>query len=170
MSRQSLTDKAYNHIKSWIIGFRLKPGSHLSIQDLAEALGISRTPLREALKVLASEGLVVLQANRGARVSKVTREELQNTFPVIAVLEQLAATQEKNSAHLEDLREQLKGCVAKLNDKERELIEYRYCEDGRINDLAEKTGMKANSISKTLQRIRRKLYVCVNNAQGGLPA
>ena len=98
------------------------------------------------------------------------KQEKKRNFFADAVLEQLAATQEKNSAHLEDLREQLKGCVAKLNDKERELIEYRYCEDGRINDLAEKTGMKANSISKTLQRIRRKLYVCVNNAQGGLPA
>ena len=68
----------------------MKPGAKIPERDLCEAFNVSRTPLREALKVLASEGLVVLQANRGARVAQVTREELEKTFPVIAVLEELA--------------------------------------------------------------------------------
>ena len=93
------------------------------------------------------------------------KQEKKRNFFSEAVLDQLSATQEKHSAHLEDLRAQLQTCVAKLKSEERQLIEYRYCDDGRINDLADKTGLKANTISKNLQRIRRKLYVCVNNAQ-----
>ena len=52
MPKESLADKAYHRIKEWIIEYRLKSGSHLSIQELAEALSISRTPVREALSRL----------------------------------------------------------------------------------------------------------------------
>ena len=70
---------------------QLKPGEKVPEKALCAAFGVSRTPLREALKVLASEGFVSLQANRGARVTEVTRAELAQAFAVIAALEQLAA-------------------------------------------------------------------------------
>ena len=52
---------------------RLKPGTRVPEKQLCEQFGISRTPLREALKVLASEGFVELLPNRGARVARLTR-------------------------------------------------------------------------------------------------
>ncbi|WP_227268236.1 GntR family transcriptional regulator [Roseobacter weihaiensis] len=90
INRPTLHEELVERLRNLVVEDALKPGEKVPEKDLCEAFGVSRTPLREALKVLASEGLVVLQANRGARVAQVTREELENTFPVIAVLEQLA--------------------------------------------------------------------------------
>jgi DNA-binding GntR family transcriptional regulator len=88
--RPTLHEELVERLRNLVVEDTLKPGEKVPEKDLCEAFGVSRTPLREALKVLASEGLVVLQANRGARVAQVTREELEKTFPVIAVLEELA--------------------------------------------------------------------------------
>lgn len=88
--RPTLHEELVERLRNLVVEDTLKPGEKVPEKNLCEAFGVSRTPLREALKVLASEGLVVLQANRGARVAQVTREELEKTFPVIAVLEELA--------------------------------------------------------------------------------
>jgi DNA-binding GntR family transcriptional regulator len=68
----------------------LAPGSRVPEKQLCEQFGVSRTPLREALKVLAHEGFVELLPNRGARVAKLTRTTLKNTFEVMQSLEALA--------------------------------------------------------------------------------
>ena len=70
----------------------IPPGARVPERELCEALGISRTPLREALKVLAAEGLVVLLPNRGARAARLTRESVQDLFEVCEGLEALAAS------------------------------------------------------------------------------
>lgn len=88
--RPTLHEELVERLRNLVVEDTLKPGEKVPEKDLCEAFGVSRTPLREALKVLASEGLVALEANRGARVAKVTRAELEKTFPVIAVLEELA--------------------------------------------------------------------------------
>lgn len=93
MPRESLTDKAYRQIKGWIIGFRLKPGSHLSIQDLAEALGISRTPVREALSRLEQEYLVVRSPMKGFTVKAPDLKETEDLFEVRTAIELLAVRQ-----------------------------------------------------------------------------
>ena len=112
MSRQSLTDKAYNHIKNWIIGFRLKPGSHLSIQDLAEALGISRTPVREALSRLEQEYLVERSPMKGFSVKALDLQEIEDLFEVRSAIELLAvrqATKRMNPKIRKQLEEGLKS-------------------------------------------------------------
>lgn len=88
--RPTLHEELVERLRNLVVEDTLKPGEKVPEKDLCEAFGVSRTPLREALKVLASEGLVVLKANCGARVVRVTREELEKAFPVIAVLEELA--------------------------------------------------------------------------------
>lgn len=88
--RQSLHDELVTRLRQAIVDGTLKPGAKVPERELCEQLGVSRTPLREALKVLANEGLIMLESNRGARVSSVTMEELEAVFPVIAVLEGLA--------------------------------------------------------------------------------
>ncbi|QBF33641.1 GntR family transcriptional regulator [Thalassococcus sp. S3] len=90
IQRPSLHEELVERLRNLVIEDELKPGEKIPEKELCAAFSVSRTPLREALKVLASEGLIVLQANRGARVSEVTMEELAQTFPVIATLEQLA--------------------------------------------------------------------------------
>jgi DNA-binding GntR family transcriptional regulator len=90
LARPSLHDELVTRLRQAVVEGVLEPGAKIPERELCESLGVSRTPLREALKVLASEGLVVLEPNRGARISPITMEELEAAFPVIAVLEGLA--------------------------------------------------------------------------------
>lgn len=106
MSRQSLTDKAYNHIKKWIIGFQLRPGSHLAIQDLAEALEISRTPVREALSRLEQEYLVERSPMKGFYVKALDLKEIADLFEIRSVIELLAVRQAAKGMNPE-IRKQL---------------------------------------------------------------
>ncbi|MEL7211118.1 MAG: GntR family transcriptional regulator [Pseudomonadota bacterium] len=90
LARPSLHEELVARLRQAIVEGALEPGAKVPERELCETLGVSRTPLREALKVLANEGLVTLESNRGARISKVTMEGLEDAFPVIAVLEGLA--------------------------------------------------------------------------------
>src|SRR5258708_27435923 len=86
----SLHDEAVARIRDLIREGRLEPGSKVSEKELCELFGISRTPLREALKVLATEGLIVLLPNRGARVARLTGKDMADLFQVMGELEGLA--------------------------------------------------------------------------------
>lgn len=90
LARPSLHDELVTRLRQAVVEGVLEPGAKIPERELCESLGVSRTPLREALKVLANEGLVVLEPNRGARISQITMEEMEAAFPVIAVLEGLA--------------------------------------------------------------------------------
>lgn len=88
--RRSLHDELVERLRRQIVEGDLPPGDKISEKDLCETYGVSRTPLREALKVLAREGLVVLTPHRGAHVAMLTVEDLEEAFPVIGALEALA--------------------------------------------------------------------------------
>lgn len=88
--RRSLHDELTELLRGLITGGELAPGEKIPEQQLCERFGVSRTPLREALKVLASEGIVTLRPNRGAVVSTLTLEELDEVFPVMGALEALS--------------------------------------------------------------------------------
>jgi DNA-binding GntR family transcriptional regulator len=85
-----LHEEVVARVRHKLIEGEIAPGARVPERELCEDLGISRTPLREALKVLASEGLVVLLPNRGARAAKLTRESVQDLFEVCEGLEALA--------------------------------------------------------------------------------
>ena len=88
--RRTLHDELTDRLRALIVEGELAPGIKVPERALCERFGVSRTPLREALKVLASEGLVDLLHNRGARVSRLTLEALEEAFPVMGALEALA--------------------------------------------------------------------------------
>jgi DNA-binding GntR family transcriptional regulator len=90
ISRPSLHDEVTNRVRDMIVDGRLAPGRRIPELELAKALGVSRTPLREALKVLASEGLVELLPQRGAVVKVFTRKDAQDMLAVIGLLEEFA--------------------------------------------------------------------------------
>jgi DNA-binding GntR family transcriptional regulator len=91
MPRAGLHEQAATRLRSLIVRGDLAPGQHLLETDLSEALGVSRTPLREALRQLASEGLVELRLNRGAIVAPLRREELTELFEALSGIERCAA-------------------------------------------------------------------------------
>ena len=89
--RSSLHEEAAARLRALIIRGDLQPGEPLVEADLCEALGVSRTPLREALKLLAAEGLVQLRLNRSAIVALIRREDIEELFEAAAGIERIGA-------------------------------------------------------------------------------
>ena len=81
----------------------LKPGQKIPEPELCQRFGVSRTPLREALKVLAAEGILQLLPNRGAVVATITDEEIEQIFPIMGALEALAGELACERMTVEDL-------------------------------------------------------------------
>jgi len=112
MAAISLTPRAlYQEVaellRQRIFNRELEPGSWIDELKLAEEYGISRTPLREALKVLATEGLVTMKVRRGAYVTEVSERDLADVYHLLALLESDAAgvvATEATTAQLKELQ------------------------------------------------------------------
>ena len=85
--RQVLHQQVGSRLRQLIVEGRIAPGAKLNERALCEQLQISRTPLREAIKMLAAEGLVALLPNRGAVAAQLSAQDVEHTFEVIAGLE-----------------------------------------------------------------------------------
>lgn len=90
VERQRLHDVVVEHLRNFITEGVLAPGKKLNERELCETLGISRTPLREALKVLAVEGLIEINPNRGATVARMSELEIRETFELMSGIEAFA--------------------------------------------------------------------------------
>ncbi len=88
--RPSLHDELAARLRRMIVEDELPPGARIPERELCERFAVSRTPLREAIKVLAREGYVILTPNRGASVAILTEKDLDEAFPIMAALEALA--------------------------------------------------------------------------------
>ena len=91
LKARALYEQVADRLREDIFSRRLQPGSWIDELKLAAELGISRTPLREALKVLATEGLVTMKLRRGAYVTEVSREDVAQVYHLLALLESDAA-------------------------------------------------------------------------------
>jgi DNA-binding GntR family transcriptional regulator len=87
----SIREAAYQHLRSAILTGLLTPGERIAEPALAETLGLSRTPIREALQSLAKEGLVEIIPHKGARVRQLSQKEIEEVYQVRAILEAEAA-------------------------------------------------------------------------------
>lgn len=103
--RRALHEEAVDRLRDLIVQGELGPGERLNERVLCERLGISRTPLREAIKLLATEGLVELLPNRGAVVAAMDTARLAETLQVMGVLEGLAGELACRNARAERIAE-----------------------------------------------------------------
>lgn len=87
----SLSERAYEAIKEAILSLEIRPGEVLSIGQLAGQLGVSRTPVRDALLLLEKDGLVTLLPQKGARVSEISNRDIEETYELRVLLESYAA-------------------------------------------------------------------------------
>jgi len=101
----SLHDGVAARLRSMVFERQLAPGQWIDEKALAEAWSVSRTPLREALKVLAAEGLVELVPQRGCRVIELSDEDADDLFPVMALLEGRCAHEAAAKASAADIAE-----------------------------------------------------------------
>jgi DNA-binding GntR family transcriptional regulator len=101
----TLHDGLLGRLRDMIVEGELAPGTRLRERELTEWLGVSRTPLREALKVLAAERLIELTPNRGARIASLSEAETQHMFELMGALEGLAGRLAATRASEADLLE-----------------------------------------------------------------
>lgn len=88
--RHSLHESLVAPLREMILQGELRPGEKVPEEQLCERFGVSRTPIREALKVLAAEGVLQILPHRGAIVARITEEQIEELFPIMASLERLA--------------------------------------------------------------------------------
>ncbi|WP_313953032.1 GntR family transcriptional regulator [Accumulibacter sp.] len=103
IAQTALYQEVAERLRQRIFSHELPPGARIDEQALTLAYGISRTPLREALKVLAAEGLVILRPRRGCFVTEVSEQDLDDIFPLMAMLEARCALEATSRAQSEDL-------------------------------------------------------------------
>lgn len=125
--RTGLHEQTIERLRTLIIRGDLAPGETLVEADLSEALGISRTPLREALKLLASEGLVELRLNRSAMITPIRESEIEELFEAVSGIERIAAELAAARMTARDL-EKLKGLQARME---------RFYDSGKLRDYFE---------------------------------
>lgn len=90
IARSTLPEAAAERLRTLIIEGELAPGTKLNERELSERLGVSRTPLREAFRMLATEGLLLQLPNRGVQVALLSADDVRDAFEVMAALEGLA--------------------------------------------------------------------------------
>lgn len=115
IQRRSLHDELVHRMRDMIVEGQLASGEKINEAEMTAAFGVSRTPLREALKVLTSENLLSHTPNRGFVVTSVTEQDIEEVFPIMGVLEGLAGEAacrhitEKQLAKVRRLHEEMVG-------------------------------------------------------------
>jgi DNA-binding GntR family transcriptional regulator len=151
---QGLHKLVVEQIQQMIIEGGLAPGTRLNERLLCEKLGVSRTPLREALKILAALGLVELLPNRGAAVVRLTAKDIGETFEVISHLEAMAgelACERITDAEINEIRAlhfEMLACHAR-----RDLPAY-YRINQAIHDLINRAARN---------EVLREIYITINS-------
>jgi DNA-binding GntR family transcriptional regulator len=111
VAARSRTQEVTDILRTSILNGELEPGSMHSIGALAETLGVSRTPVREALIELASRGMVRFQRNRGVRILQASPQDVQDIFQLRRLLE-VPAAQMATARMTPDILQRLRGIVA----------------------------------------------------------
>ncbi|MFM2051886.1 MAG: hypothetical protein RL682_2377 [Pseudomonadota bacterium] len=105
LSPRALYEEVAELLRQRIFKRELEPGSWIDELKIAEEFGISRTPLREALKVLAAEGLVTMKVRRGAYVTEVSTQDLSDVYHLLSLLESDAAGVVAEKGTSQEIRE-----------------------------------------------------------------
>src|SRR5258708_7756805 len=123
-----ISDVVFSRIRHVLTEGEIPPGARIPERELCASFAISRTPLREALKVLAAEGLVVLLPNRGSRAAKLTQKDVKELFEVCEALEASAGELACHRITEEQLRE-IAALQADMVEhyRARDLLAYYRC-------------------------------------------
>jgi DNA-binding GntR family transcriptional regulator len=122
LAPRALYQEVAELLRQRIFKRELEPGSRIDEMKLAEEYGISRTPLREALKVLAAEGLVTMKVRRGAYVTEVSEKDLSDVYHLLSLLESDAAgvvAERATDAQLQELQTLHKELEAAVGNRDK---------------------------------------------------
>jgi len=153
---KTLSQLVYENLKESILNKELEPNQRINEKEIAEKLQISRTPVREALMRLATEGFVEIFSHRECLVKEISYKELKERFQVIRVLDRLAASlifDQINSQGLTKLEKMTKKMERYYNMREfKQFLDINYIIHGKLWDyLTEKNNF-----------LQKELHVCIN--------
>ena len=152
-----LRDVVFKTLRDAILTGDLEPGERLMEIKLAEKLGVSRTPIREAIRKLELEGLVNMTPRKGAVVAEISENDLRNVLEVRRVLEKLAvklACQKISKAEIDELRENLKFFKGALKQKDANEIAKI---DVEFHDIIYKA-TRNDRLIQILYNLREQMY------------
>jgi DNA-binding GntR family transcriptional regulator len=155
---ESLTDQVYSLLEREIVEGRMKPGERIREKELAQRLGISRTPIREALLKLEMAGIVVCNSRRSYNVRILTAADISEVFEILGILEGAAVTSLEQNVTEQDL-----ALLEQYNEKMAETAKTRdFHTFGAWNEkfhdvLLSKS--KNRSLLEVCDSIRRRIYV-----------
>lgn len=122
LAPRALYEEVAELMRQKIFARELEPGSWIDELKLSEQLGISRTPMREALKVLAAEGLVTMKVRRGAYVTEVSDKDLRDVYHLLSLLESDAAgvvAQQATDEQLSELQALHRDLIVAVDEREK---------------------------------------------------
>ena len=148
LNQRALYQEVAELLRQRIFSHELAPGSWIDELKLAEEMGISRTPLREAIKVLAAEGLVTMKVRRGAYVTEVSERDMREVYDLLALLESNAAAAVctlATDAQLEELKNlhaQLEAAAQAPDEALEQFFKLNEAFHMRLLDLADNRWLK----------------------------
>ncbi len=161
ISRRPLHYELVDRLRDMIIQGELEPGQKISEKALCERFGVSRTPLREAIKILAADGFLDLTPHRGASVVKLTLKDFEEALPIMGALDAVAgelACQNATDAEIEELAALTDHMTERF--KAGDLIGY-YKLNSRIHELIMEMARNP-TLTQTMrvlsERMRRARY------------
>ena len=152
-----LREVVFNTLRRAILKGELKPGERLMEIALAERLGVSRTPIREAMRKLEQEGLVVMVPRRGAQVANITEKDLNDVLDVRMALENMAiekACQYMTGEEMDSLREAVENFENMI--EEGNLIELAEA-DVKFHEIIYKAANNKR-LNQVLNNLREQIY------------
>ncbi|WP_156291587.1 GntR family transcriptional regulator [Oceanobacillus salinisoli] len=159
-ARQSAKDSAFNQLQQWIIDGTLLPGEKINDTELAQALGVSRTPVRESLQLLEAQGFVKMYPGKATQVTEVERSSIKELLPPLAVLQALSA-----ELAIQNLNDETIALLENTNNRFEEAIrsENYYSAlkiDEKFHDIIVDTANNKyiKSIIESLQAHVRRLF------------
>ncbi|WP_126426986.1 GntR family transcriptional regulator [Brevibacillus marinus] len=162
LPRLSAKDRVFQQLQRWIVDGTIQPGEKLQDAEIAEALGVSRTPVREALQLLQVMGFVEMNPGRDTRVTTIAKDDILKVYPVLASLHALAAElaaaaiRPEQLARLRRINDQFAATLAQKEAYQAMELDEQF--HGEILDAA--ANPYITSFSGTLQmHIRRLKYV-----------
>lgn len=152
-----LREVVFNTLRDAILKGELDPGEHLMEVQLANRLGVSRTPIREAIRQLETEGLVVMTPRKGAVVAEITQKDLTDVLEVRKTLEELAVELACNKITKDEIQ-QLRDCDDRFCDalKNNELTVIADIDEQFHDIIYEATGNKR--LIQLLNNLRQQMY------------
>lgn len=152
IERHFVKDEVYVRLRDWIVGGTLKPGTVIRDLDLAKQLGVSRTPVREALLKLEDESFVETRPNRSTKVSDICFEEAYSLYSIVWTLEKLALDQ-----GIEHIKNEQIEKMTSNNRKLEEAIKQNNAIQANLYDTAFHDVIIQSSCNKPLIQILDRL-------------